>query len=597
MAKEILKTCSFTVENLGHEILFDIVGILALTLTVEQAQETLTCGLRYYESIYDSMDSDGQWMPTLSTSRSVIQNLAGYVWRSLGHPQASKRWEGAHVVRLLCELEQNEVIAELVKFAQGEDFGSFVDQKFVFYHLHALQWFLLGCSRSSMDKKVKSLLPCTDFFINTALSKRHIIIREMAKQVVLNLAQATELVLEESVLSSIKKVNQSQFKKVDSRAYTRGYDKEGEHDEVDSKTEVSYKHGHYMAEDWFPSMGELFGLSKKETLRIANSLIPELHVKVDSEGNLNDARYAANAYGRGMDTDYRHFEYPQTDDLKFYYDYHNLMSTAALLLDTEPLHQDPNYPDEFQEWFSHHMLTSADGLWLFEHRTPHPSEWPAWKEVRQDKNFWPWSVNLVDFDRALYSQDGWLNVRGNWSYIRGNAKERIEVESILVAANHAEQIAAAYQAAKPYDVYLPAYEVDEDIADFQKKNPHLKIWLHEQYKDTRADQYDYWSGGVRFSLIEPHLEIIRALNLSFVANRMEWTLSGTESESKPVRIRFQNWGESNEDTNYQEYETGRRLQIHQNYIQELCRKTGMNLLLSIKITRKYGEFKHEVQRC
>ena len=585
MAKEILNTCSFTVENLGHENLFDIVGILALTLTIEQAQETLICGLNYYESIYDSMDSDGQWMPTLSTSSSVIQNIAGYVWRSLGQPQASKRWEGAHVVRLLCELEQNEVIAELVKFAQGEDFSSFVDQKFVFYHLHALQWFLLGCRRASMDKKVKSLLPCTDFFINTALSKRHIIIREMAKQVVLNLAQATEPVLEENVLSSIKKVNQSQFKKVESKVYTRGSDKEGENDEVDSEAEVSYKHGYYMAEDWFPIMGELFGLSKKETLRIANSLIPELHAKVDSDGNLNDARYAAKAYGHGMDTDYHHFEYPKTDDLKFYYDYHNLMDTAALLLDTRPLHQEPNYPDEFQEWFFHHMLTSANGLWLFEHRTPHPSEWPAWKEARQDKNFWPWSVNLADFDRALYSQDGWLNVRGCWRNMGGSVKERIEVESILVEEDYADQIAAAYQAAKPSDAYLPVYEKDEDIVDFQKKNPHLKIWLRDQYKDTRADIYDYWSGGVRLSLIEPHLEIIRALNLSFDANRIEWSLFGSESESKLIRIRFQNWGEANENTNYREYETGRRLQIHQDCIQELCRKTGMSLLLSVKITR------------
>src|SRR5690606_3372152 len=114
-----------------------------------------------------------------------VSSLAGYVWASLGSPEAARRWSAAHVVRRLYRLGCKQEIEELIKWMDHEPITAFIGNGFPFYFFHAKQYLLIALARCAIDDN--SLLKGHyQTFQNIALSAcGHILIQKYAADIAL----------------------------------------------------------------------------------------------------------------------------------------------------------------------------------------------------------------------------------------------------------------------------------------------------------------------------------------------------------------------------------------------------------------------------
>jgi len=111
------------VDSLGTSGFFQLVDPLAACLLPKEADEALNFGLDLLEDILRVEDGDGLWRPELQPPQSLITALAGYVWAGLGSPVVAERWQHAHVVRSVVELDWTEFLRELIVWANSSAAG------------------------------------------------------------------------------------------------------------------------------------------------------------------------------------------------------------------------------------------------------------------------------------------------------------------------------------------------------------------------------------------------------------------------------------------------------------------------------------------
>ena len=113
--------CALALEAIGksHVVLsvqnlFRVANLLSEIMTLSESQGALKFGLDLLDGAMRPTDGDGPWKPALGPAATLQANLAGYVWAALASPEASIRWEAAHVVRYLSGFGQVEALDALV---------------------------------------------------------------------------------------------------------------------------------------------------------------------------------------------------------------------------------------------------------------------------------------------------------------------------------------------------------------------------------------------------------------------------------------------------------------------------------------------------
>ena len=96
--------------------LFSIASLIGSTLVTAEAAEALEFGLSLYEDALEDEDGDGPWSQALLPPESIEFAIAGYIWAALGAPEAAKRWEAAHVVRLQCWFGRTKIVRGLLSW-------------------------------------------------------------------------------------------------------------------------------------------------------------------------------------------------------------------------------------------------------------------------------------------------------------------------------------------------------------------------------------------------------------------------------------------------------------------------------------------------
>ena len=179
-------------EIVSSDRLFTLVGLLASQLSHEEALDVLNFGLCLFDDALYEDDGDGPWTDALAPPSDINEAIAGYIWAALAAPQASLRWEAAHVVRGICKLDAQAVLDYLIELAKSGSGGPFVDRRLHFYHLHARQWLMIALSRAASENPAM-LVSHSDFFIHFALKDEpHVVIRHFAAKAALALAESGE---------------------------------------------------------------------------------------------------------------------------------------------------------------------------------------------------------------------------------------------------------------------------------------------------------------------------------------------------------------------------------------------------------------------
>lgn len=166
-------------------------------------------------------DGDGHWRPELRPPSTFEECVAGYIWAALGSPEASVRWEAAHVVRHLCTFGKKEVLSGLVERLGDGSPGPFADTSLFFYSLHARQWLLIALGRAAHESP-STAAPHVSELLGIGLGEDpHVLMRRFAAECVTAVAGAKPGIVSEHDLERLHKVNQSPYEAVVSKQFER----------------------------------------------------------------------------------------------------------------------------------------------------------------------------------------------------------------------------------------------------------------------------------------------------------------------------------------------------------------------------------------
>ena len=566
--------------------LFTLVGLLASHLSHDEALDALNFGLDLFDNALDESDGDGPWIETLAPPSDINAAIAGYIWAALAAPQASLRWEAAHVVRGLCVLGRQDVLDRLVEFARNGTGGPFADSRLHFYHFHGRQWLMIALARAASEHP-EMLVSHGDFFIHFALEDEpHVVIRHFAARAALALIESENLEVDEAIAARLASVNRSTLPIESSDRYRR-VNRSGDWGIRTERFSFGYDMGRY----WFKGLGRCFAKNSSDIEVEAEKVICD-DWSLPENGYWNSDERNRRDIFQDRETWHSHSSYPRTDDLSFYLSYHAMMIVAGKLLVTAPRHQDPNDPDdEFEEWLGRHLLSRQDGRWLADRRDPAPLEWPGWKDEKQEDD-WRWSVGRSDFGRVLGLGEDKLNLSGYWNTVSGQREERVHVSSALVTPDRSFALLRALQTAtNPHDYRIPdaGDELEIDKAGFR-----LKGWVEYCDSETRLDEFDPWAGAIPYPSLKPAKFVSDLFQLKADKECRVWQIE-MEGVRKEV-LWAQIWGsDRSRDNQYNETggEHGRRLQASHAFITELLGKVNMDLVVEVQIERRIVRHHYE----
>ncbi len=584
IADIVVETIAGTAEELSSDQLFTLTGILALRIDQAEALGVLRFGLDLFDDFLKENDGDGVWSEDLFPPEDINGAIAGYIWTGLAAPSSSRRWQAAHVVRGLCLLDHFEILRNLIQLAERGTAGPFADHTLHFYNLHALQWLLIALARAAIESP-DSVIPHTDFLVKIALDgSPHVLIRDFATKSLQALKQTGHWIVDDETSKKLLSVNTSSFPV----QFTKSFERVNERrmNGPESSRDWEYYFGIDIGPYWFSRLGDLFALSQAEISKDVAHVIESEWGFGSRQIWRNDQRLNKKIYAYD-DTRHSHGDIPRTDDLQFYLAYHGMMTVAGKLLLTDPLHQNPDYPeDDFQDWLGGHNLTRKDGRWLTDRRDPQPLEWPDWKDEK-DTDEWSCSVQVVDFDRVLGIGYERLNLWGYWTAISGKKEESVRISSAFVTRDRSDALLRALQTAtNSHD-----YRIPDAVDDLQidQGRYQLKGWVLDRDRSSGLDEFDPWSGDIRYPPIKPAKFVMEALPVVTDLDGRVWT---KENNGQNV-IWCEIWGHHPSKQDENGVEEGRRLIVDPGYLTELLKLVDRDLIIKVAVDRKILRSRYE----
>ena len=588
----VLEAIGESSESISSSRCFTLLSLLGPVLTREQALEALTFGLDLMDPLLEDEDADGPWTEELEPPAEIEGAVAGYIWGCLASPQASLRWEAAHVVRALCTLGQAEVLGHLVALANGSlSARAFYDAGLHFYELHARQWLLIGLARAAKDHP-EAVAPHIGFLRATAFDVQpHVLIREFAKRAILPALEANLLESEATLEQELSSLNTSTLSPIPGSGYFTALN--GESNEEDGETEEHGRSLFYFGVDigpyWLAPLGRCFGQPQGAIeIKAARFLRDVLGFTGDYRWE-SDERHRRGVF-RDRETGHSHGTYPRVDDLQFYLSYHAMMVVAGQLLASTPVYQDPSgAEDEFRLWLNGHDLCRRDLGWVADRRDPAPVERPEWTSQKETEQ-WSQSILPSDFDRALGLTTEWLDLWSYCTWIKGSRKETIMVRSALVPPSRSLSLLRALQSVEPIHYRIPSAE---DNLEIESGSFRLKGWVDDAYRDHGLDERDPWAGDISYPPPAPACYVVEQMNLSSDPEQRQWFIQDKDLEVARSRV----WGESPAENGEEwEPEHGSRLQVSHPFMVALLRELAMDLIIQVKIERARHYYPYERAR-
>ncbi len=508
------------VDTLDASNLFRLVHALAACLSPDEANEALIFGLDLLEEILKPEDGDGAWQSELEPPQSLIAALGGYIWAGLGSPIVAERWQHAHVVRSIVELDWIDLLHELISCASRDTASPFVDRQFQFYTWHARQWLLIGLSRGGLENP-KALRPAMTL-LQQMVRQEHVLLKELAAESLRTLVAAGECAADDAAGWEV--VNQSEWPDRVYSGWSEPIDDEAPSEAAETDDE-KYYFGIDITPYWFGPLGRAFGLSESAVERRVKQVL-----RSDmgwSGGNWKtDARHTRRIFDDG-ETSHSHGSMPKTDDLVDYHGYHGMMIVAGQLLrERRLLRSSEDATSRFRQWLAEHLLTAADGRWLFDRRDPRLVREPP-PPLGYDDKAWCFGVSAADLDLQLSCDDGMIVLWGHWDGSAGDLRdheETITVRSALVSRDGAEALVASMQTAPELDRFMLP-DADESER-FETECLKLTAWVKERSMSARLDEGDTWARGRHYPGPTPSEEAVERLDLIRSADGRKWS-SGT----------------------------------------------------------------------
>jgi hypothetical protein len=565
----------------NEELFFGFVSLAIPAINPEEARDLLDFALSRFELHIDDEFGDGKWAEWLSVPQDINNSIAGFIWSALGSPRSAERWNVAHTVRMLAELNCTEIVDELIKWMQHDKFDAFGNCKFPFYNLHARLYLLIAFARVSMSNQ-ELLIKYKDIFVQYALDEPHILIQKFAVEIAINLSTYLENCYDDETLDKLKTFGKSKMPFVEMNYNERvdSYWHINNQIETDYNFHFAYDFDRY----WFEPLSNVFGLPNKQVEDIAAHIILKEWGINTKSGYNNDPRVSIwNRYSNERETWHDHGSYPRTDNLDFYLSYHSMMVTAAKLIEKMPVvSKHDGDDDKWEDWLEGHSLTCENGKWLSDYRDPVPLKRPKW--IAENKNdSWRTDISEENFiDAFLLDENGelWINVKGGWEETNSERTESISIASALVSKGTSDALMRALETCSdPYDYKLPDYE--EENMEIKSDIFTLIGWIKRESVSKRLDEYDPSADNIDYPPYEIGSEIISKLNLSAKDDFKIWYSPISPSPSLKCEI----WSSHRAGRDENPDHAGKRLKASLEFLKYLCSTIDCELIIVVGIER------------
>ena len=265
-----------------------------------------------------------------------------------------------------------------------------------------------------------------------------------------------------------------------------------------------------------------------------------------------------------------------------------MMTVAANLLKSMPIvHFSEWHEDEWQNWLTPHLLNQDDDHWLSDSRGFIPASRRQWLSEEKDKD-WRWQVWPNDFLESLFIErrgETWLNVAGSWDWYKEGYNETISISSRLVPSS----VASSLQRTIAFDegYLLDGYGLsDFDYNDHYEEAEHplrLRTWYSQGDIRTRVDEFDPYSGSIRYPAIKIQEDLKSLFNLVSNDKNCSWE----EADAKKVVLLTPIWSEDKlerDDSGY--LSKGNRLQASLSFLKTMLDTLNTELIIQIDINRQ-----------
>lgn len=557
--------------------LFQLVAVLAQFLDPVEARSVLGYGLKHLEETLGCEQGDGPWSPHLAPAGGCRKSIAGYLWTALGDVESGRRWQAAHAVRTLCRLGREALLMDILALVTGGDVSAFTDASFHFYRMHAIQWLLTALDRASRESGDVVARHAAWLESLASRQNRHVICRGIAARALLSLADGGHMAMDSIARDALVRINASTLPTHFSAYHNRPHRSPPSSDDV-----CEFTFDYDFSRSWIESLAECFAISPKEIKAVASRVIREgwgLQENGDYDRDVRALRgqFKGLERRRGSDLDGK-------DDLSLYLSYHALMETAGQLLETHPLHEDPESSwGSFSHWLEDRASLDAKGKWLADHRQMPPVdtiEFPARK-----KDAWPIPTTKNYSLSRLMARTGAIVVAGRWTQYEGRNSETVRVVSALASRARAAALSRALATTRnPYDYALPEFQDTHEIhhGDFL-----LEGWVTESGAESGADSDDPWTGGLarRF----PDLAGPVAAELGIVQDEA----SGTWHQDDGTCVAWvERWSEGADDERGRT-PSGERLVVDKQFLQKALDRQERTLILEVTCRRHVVPFNYE----
>lgn len=558
--------------------LFQIVAVLAQFLDPVEARSVLGYGLEHLEEALGCEQGDGPWSLRLTPAGGCRESIAGYIWAALGAIESGRRWQAAHAVRALCRLGRDALLVDILALATSGDASAFTDASFHFYRMHAIQWLLIALDRASRESG--DVVARHAAWLESLASRQnhHVICRGIAARALLTLADRGHVAMDPGARDALVRINASTLPTQFSAYHTRPYRSPPGSDDT-----CEFTFDYDFSRSWIESLAKCFAIRPKEVEVVACRVIREDWGLQENGHYDRDARAL-----RGQFKEYnrRHgSELGGQDNLSFYLSYHAVMETAGQLLETHPLHEDPESSwGSFSHWLEDRASLHAKGDWLADHRQMPPLDAIAFPVHK--KGTWPVpAAKNYALSRLRAHTGAVVVVAGRWTQYEGRNSETLRVVSALASQARAGSLSRALATTQnPYDYALPDFQDTHEIhhGDFL-----LEGWATESGVESGADSDDPWTGGLARCF--PDLAGPVAAELGIVRDDD----SGTWHQDDGTCVAWvERWSESSGDERGHT-PSGERLVINRKFLQKVLNRRARALVLEVTCHRQVVPFNYE----
>lgn len=521
----------------------------------------------------------------LEAPDDIAQCVARALFAAMGDVDRRVRWRAAYGALALMR-GGDPAWDKLVRCLAATDEDVFSGPPF--YRYGALEQLMMVLQRAALEQPA-TVARHAGLILDTIRQEPHVVIRELGRSTLLDLAKDREITLEKDEEQFLSTLNRSQLVPAKpsrsrgrtSASFAKAKERPYHFDDTDA---IPY---------WYSPVTRLFNIPLEAFLDRMQRWIHDEWGYGDKATHWDREPRLTRITNESDHVSRRHGTRPTVERLSHHIEWHAMMCAVGEMVADCPLIDRPHIQAEFHEWLERAMPTMAP-YWASDLRAPPPLEPRFWQyeptgcatyaDNRSDHQKmildWASSVDPEVFDAEVTTVDGEIMVGANFRLRWSDAEQKVDIDSALVTPETAMALGRALTTIRNrMDYALPGLYHD----DIEKEGFELSAWLDVPERGARGDKHDARRGSVEGVPLSP-TGAARAVGLTFDFSQSGWL---TPTGAKAFKLA--QWGRDDGANG-----GGWRACAPLSFLTDFLRRAGKSLILNVEIARHVRDEEDDV---